>query len=60
MTFSEIEKILKSNGWKLKTVCGSHYQYTKEGTAGKVTVPRHGGDLNKKTVNSILKQAGLK
>lgn len=27
---------------------------------GKVTVPRHTGDLAPKTLNSIFKQAGLK
>lgn len=27
---------------------------------GKVTIPNHSGDLDKKTVHSILKQAGLK
>ena len=27
---------------------------------GKVTVPKHKGDIPKGTVNSILKQAGLK
>lgn len=27
---------------------------------GKVTVPMHGGDNPKGTLNSILKQAGLK
>jgi hypothetical protein len=28
--------------------------------SGKVTIPRHNGDLNIKTANSILKQAGIK
>lgn len=28
--------------------------------SGKVTIPRHGGDLNINTANSIFKQAGLK
>ncbi|RGZ68563.1 type II toxin-antitoxin system HicA family toxin [Eubacterium sp. AM49-13BH] len=27
---------------------------------GKVTIPNHKGDVDIKTVNSILKQAGLK
>ena len=26
---------------------------------GKITIPRHGGDLNIKTAKTILKQAGL-
>ena len=28
--------------------------------AGKITVPQHKGDLNIKTANAILKQAGFK
>lgn len=27
---------------------------------GKVTIPRHKGDVKKGTLNSILKQAGIK
>ncbi|MCI6025936.1 MAG: type II toxin-antitoxin system HicA family toxin [Oscillospiraceae bacterium] len=27
---------------------------------GKVTIPQHGGDLDRKTADSILMQAGLK
>ena len=60
MTFNEIEKILKVDGWTLKSTVGSHYQYTHPKKSGKVTVPNHKGDIPKGTVNSILKQAGLK
>lgn len=59
MTFREIDKILRKNGWYLKNVKGSHHQYVKQGQKGKVTVPCHGGDLDPKTVKSIMKQAGL-
>ena len=60
MRFREIEKILLKDGWVLKNVKGYHNQYTHPVKKGKVTIPNHGGDLNIKTVNSILKQAGLK
>lgn len=60
MRFREIEKILLKDGWVLKNAKGSHNQYIHPFKKGKVTIPNHGGDLNIKTVNSILKQAGLK
>lgn len=60
MTFKEMEKILKKDGWKLKSVEGSHHQYVHNTKPGKVTVPRHKGDFSPKMVSSILKQAGLK
>ncbi|MEE3402523.1 MAG: type II toxin-antitoxin system HicA family toxin [Acutalibacteraceae bacterium] len=44
----------------MKGVRGSHHQYTHPQKKGKVTIPNHKGDLDMKTVNSILKQAGLK
>ncbi len=55
-----MEEILKKDGWVRKTVKGSHYQYTHPEKPGKVTLPRHGGDLDIRTANSILRQAGLK
>jgi predicted RNA binding protein YcfA (HicA-like mRNA interferase family) len=39
---------------------GSHLQLIHPTKTGKVTVPMHGGDVPKGTMNSILKQAGLK
>lgn len=60
MTFKQIEKILKSDGWQLKSITGSHYQYAHPTKGGKVTVPHHKGDIPPKTLSSILKQAGLK
>lgn len=61
MTFREIEKIIKSDGWyEDRSNSGSHRQYVHEIKKGKVTIPHHKGDLPKGTVNSILKQSGLK
>ncbi|MDR1250684.1 MAG: type II toxin-antitoxin system HicA family toxin [Treponema sp.] len=39
---------------------GSHYHYKHGKKAGKVTIPNHPGDIPKRVINSILKQAGLK
>ena len=60
MTFKELEKLLKADGWVLKDTKGSHFQYTNPNKPGKVTVPNHKGDIPKGTANSILKQAGLR
>ncbi|MCL2276404.1 MAG: type II toxin-antitoxin system HicA family toxin [Treponema sp.] len=59
MTAKEIMKILKTNGWELVRVSGSHYVFDKQGCR-PVTVPFHGnidlGILGKR----VLKQAGIK
>ena len=62
MTFLQIEKIIKADGWlKIKGTSGtSHKQYKHPIKPGKVTIPYKSGNLPPGTVNSILKQAGLK
>jgi predicted RNA binding protein YcfA (HicA-like mRNA interferase family) len=59
MKFREIETILLKDGWVFKEARGSHYQYVHRIKPGKVTVPFHKGDLDPRTVKSILRQAGL-
>lgn len=57
----EMEKIILADGWIFKNQEGSHRNYIHPIKPGKVTIPFHQGrDLNKKTENSIKKQAGLK
>lgn len=41
MKFKEIEKILKKDGWILKDIRGSHYQFVHNVKTGKVTIPNH-------------------
>jgi predicted RNA binding protein YcfA (HicA-like mRNA interferase family) len=60
MKFEEIERIILADGWRLKAVNGSHHQYVHPRKPGKVTIPYHKGDLDRHTINSIYKQAGLK
>lgn len=60
MKFLEIERIIKNDGWKLKAVKGSHYQYVHSFKNGKVTVLHHSGDIAPVIIKSILKQAGIK
>lgn len=59
MKFRELEKLLLDDGWQCVAVKGSHYQYKHPTKTGKVTIPKHNGDLKMVTVKSILKQAGL-
>lgn len=59
MTFREIEKIIKQDGWQLSKVHGSHHHYRHPTKPGKVTIPNHKSDLHPKTIKSILRQAGL-
>jgi predicted RNA binding protein YcfA (HicA-like mRNA interferase family) len=60
MTARELLKILYNDGWYEIAQNGSHMQLKHSRKKGKVTVPNHKGDLPIKTVNSALKQAGLK
>lgn len=60
MTFKQLEKILKQDGWYCYKVVGSHYQYKHDIKRGKITIPRHCKEIKKGTLNSILKSAGLK
>lgn len=61
MKVKEVIKLLEDDGWYLARTKGSHRQFkhpTKSGTvtvAGKLSV-----DVPPGTLNSILKQAGLK
>lgn len=59
MNGKEIIKILKSLGWEIKAINGSHHLMIKDGV--KVTVPVHGTqDIKIKTLLSIEKQTGVK
>jgi len=58
----EMEKIMIADGWQLDHINGSHHHYKHPTKKGMVTIPFHTKpkDLPKKTVASILRQAGLK
>lgn len=57
---SELQKIIEKDGWVWVGTKGSHRQFKHPAKPGKVTIPFHSSDIDKKTANSILKQAGLK
>ncbi|MEO6721506.1 MAG: type II toxin-antitoxin system HicA family toxin [Ferruginibacter sp.] len=60
MKVKELVRELNEDGWVKKEQKGSHLQLVHPTKKGKVTVPIHGGDIPKGTLNAILKQAGLK
>jgi len=53
--------LIEEDGWYLVTTRGSHRQYKHAIKPGRVTIAGHSrDDLAPGTLNSILKQAGLK
>lgn len=61
MKVREAVRLLEVGGWYQVRTKGSHRQFKHPTKRGLVTVPgRPGDDLASGTLNSILKQAGLK
>lgn len=56
----EVIKQLKSDGWYVVNVVGSHYQYKHPTKSGRVTVKHPCKDIPPKTLQSIERQSGLK
>jgi predicted RNA binding protein YcfA (HicA-like mRNA interferase family) len=56
----EILRALKRAGFAVHHVAGSHYILKREGGPElRVTLPWHGKDLKRKTLTSIIDQAGF-
>jgi predicted RNA binding protein YcfA (HicA-like mRNA interferase family) len=61
MKVADVLRQLLDDGWQLVAIRGSHRQYKHATKTGRVTVPgKPSDDLAPGTLNSILKQAGLK
>jgi predicted RNA binding protein YcfA (HicA-like mRNA interferase family) len=61
MKVGEIIRRLEDDGWFLVATRGSHRQFKHPSKRGRVTVAgKPSDDLAPGTLNSILKQAGLK
>lgn len=60
MTSQEAIRLIQEDGWYLVAVRGSHHQFKHPSKAGRVTIPHPRKDLPAGTLNSILRQAGLK
>ncbi|MGQ0542914.1 MAG: type II toxin-antitoxin system HicA family toxin [Blastocatellia bacterium] len=61
MKVKEVIKIIEKDGWFLVRVRGSHRQFHHSNKLGTVTVSgKESVDMPVGTLNSVLKQAGLK
>ena len=61
MKIRDIIKKLREDGWYEVAQRGSHRQYRHPSKPGRVTIAGHtNDDLAPGTLNSVLKQAGLK
>ncbi|WII38781.1 type II toxin-antitoxin system HicA family toxin [Paenibacillus thiaminolyticus] len=55
----EFIRLVEADGWFLVHIAGSHHQYKHPSKKGKVTISHPKKELPRKTVESILIQAGL-
>lgn len=61
MKIRDVIRLLHEEGWVLVTQRGSHRQFKHTTKPGRVTVAGHeGAELKPKTLNTVLKQAGIK
>ena len=61
MKVREVIKLIEADGWRHVLTKGSHRQYCHAVKPGTVTIAgKLGLDVPKGTLNSILKQSGLK
>lgn len=61
MKVKELIKLIEKNGWVLVRTRGSHRQFHHPTKSGTVTIAgKESIDVPIGTVNSVLKQAGLK
>ncbi len=61
MKVAELIRLLEQDGWQLARTRGSHRQFRNPSKPGTVTVAgKLSLDIPPGTLNSILKQAGLK
>lgn len=60
MQSREVIKMLKKDGWVETRTRGDHHMFKHPTKKGQVVVPHPRKDVPKGTLNSILKQAGLK
>jgi len=61
MKVRDVLKMIEEDGWYQVTQRGSHRQYKHPAKQGRVTIAGHPAqEMDRGTLNSILKQAGLK
>jgi predicted RNA binding protein YcfA (HicA-like mRNA interferase family) len=61
MKIRDVIRLIEADGWFLVATRGSHRQYKHQDKPGRVTIAgQPGDDLAPGTLNSVLKQAGLR
>ena len=61
MKVREVIKMIEKDGWYLVKTRGDHRQFKNPNKPGRVTISGNvGRDMPPGTLNSVLKQAGLK
>ena len=63
MKYRDLVRNIEADGWRLERTVGSHMQFRHATKPGTVTVPaggKMGKDVPPGTLNSVLKQAGLR
>ena len=60
MSSKELIRMIEADGWYQVAQKGSHKQFQHSTKPGKVTIPHPVKDLPIGTVNSALRQAGLR
>jgi len=61
MKIREVINLIEEDGWFLVATRGSHRQFKHARKPGRVTIAGHpSDDLAPGTLNSVLKQAGLR
>ena len=63
MKYRQLLRLLSDDGWQVERTEGSHMMHVHPTKPGPVVVPaggKQGQDVPPGTLNSILKQAGLK
>lgn len=61
MKVKDVIRLIKDDGWVLVATKGSHRQFKHPSKSGRVTIAgRDSAEMAPGTLNSVLKQAGLK
>jgi predicted RNA binding protein YcfA (HicA-like mRNA interferase family) len=61
MKIRDLLKLIEDDGWRQVAQKGSHRQFKHPVKPGRVTIAGHPAqEIDRGTLNSILKQAGLK
>jgi predicted RNA binding protein YcfA (HicA-like mRNA interferase family) len=59
LSSKEVIRIIERDGWLIKRIKGSHHHFQHSQKKGLVTVPHPKKEIDKKTLKSIISQAGL-